>query len=173
MELEPKDIVTIFGIGITFLVSLMSLSVSLRNSKKTLYINSITASRIKWITVTRENISEFCGLTHHFALTDLDEREKRMITEKIDRLRYLIKLQLNPNDNFDRKIMAKIDLIPNLTESSRHVELETEINELVKLTQDLLKLEWEGAKLESMKGIIRRAEKDKLYEKYLQESKQS
>lgn len=171
MILETKDLIALIGIGITFIVSSIGLYVSLRNTKKTLFINSITASRIKWIDVLRMNISDFCGLTYHFALTKLDSSEKQKVIEKIDRLRFLIKLQLNRADEFDRKIMAKIDLIPDLTDPKEVELLGKEINELIELTQDLLKLEWEGAKLESMKGILTQEEKIELYERYLQTKK--
>lgn len=173
MTIETKDIVTLLGIGITFIVSSIGLYVSLRNAKKTLFINSITSSRIKWIDIVRKNISDFCGLTYHFSLTELDKAEKQKVTEQIDRLRFLIKLQLNRGDKFDRKIMAKIDLIPDLTAPDKVEQLTKEINELIELTQDLLKLEWEGAKLESMKGILTQEEKDELYEKYLRTKKPS
>lgn len=116
MTLETKDIITLVGIGITFIVSSIGLYVSLRNTKKTLFINSITASRIKWIDILRNTISEFCGLTYHFALTELDKAENQKVLERIDKLRFLIKLQLNRGDEFDRKLMAKIDLIPDLTD---------------------------------------------------------
>ncbi len=173
MTLETKDIVTLVGIGITFIVSSIGLYVSLRNTKKTLFINSITASRIKWIDILRHNISDFCGLTYHFALTELDKGEKQKVIEQIDKHRFLIKLQLNRGDEFDKKLMEKIDLIPDLTDPKKVENLTKEINELVELTQDLLKLEWEGAKLESMKGILTQKEKDELYEKYLQTKKPS
>jgi hypothetical protein len=173
MTIDAKEIVTLLGIGITFIVSSIGLYVSLRNTKKTLFINSITSSRIKWIDVVRKNISDFCGLTYHFALTELEKGEKQKVIEQIDRLRFLIKLQLNRGDKFDRKIMAKIDLIPDLTAPDKIEQLTKEINELIELTQDLLKLEWEGAKLESMKGILTQEEKDELYEKYLKTKKPS
>jgi len=35
------------------------------------------------------------------------------------------------------------------------------------VTQFLLKLEWEGAKLESSKGIIKKKEKKKLYDRHV------
>lgn len=171
MTIETKDIVTLLGIGITFLVSSIGLYVSLRNTKKTLFINSITSSRIKWIEVVRKNISDYCGLVYHFVLTKLDDSEKHKILEEIDRLRFLIKLQLNRDDRFDRKIMEKINLIPDLTTADKFDQLKKEIDELIELTQDLLKLEWEGAKLESMKGVLTQKQKDKLYEKYLRTKK--
>jgi hypothetical protein len=165
--METKDIITIAGIGLTFIVSTISLYVSLHNNRKTIFINSITASRIKWIDIIRKNISEFCGLSYHFAITDLEKPEKQKVVEQLDKLRFLIKLQLNRADNFDRKIIDKIDLIPDLASVAKEKELKKEIDELVELTQDLLKLEWEGAKLESMKGILKPKEKVALYQKHL------
>ena len=135
MILEPKDIITLVGIGITFVVSSIGLYVSLRNTKKTLFINSITASRSKWIDILRNNIAEFCGLTYYFTLTELDKAEKQKVVERIDKLRFLIKLQLNRGDEFDRKLMAKIDLIPDLTDPKKIENLTKEINKLIELTQ--------------------------------------
>ena len=169
--MESKDYITIFGIFVTLIISSISLYISLRNNKKTLFINSITSSRIKWIGILRENISQFCGLTYHFAITELSDIEKQKVIEQIDKLRFLIKLQLNRNDKFDVKLMKKVDLIPKLTDPRKNEELKTEIDNLIKLSQDLLKLEWEGAKLESMKGILTQKEKDELYQKYLRTNK--
>jgi hypothetical protein len=171
MTIETKDIIAFSGIGITLVVSLIGLYVSLRNTKKTLFINSITSSRIKWIELVRKNISDYCGLIYHFTLTGLDSPERQKVLEQVDKLRFLIKLQLNREDKFDRKIIDKINLIPDLTASNKFEQLTKEMNELVELTQDLLKLEWEGAKLESMKGVLTQKQKDKLYEKYLRTKK--
>ena len=170
---DSKDWITIIGIGLTFFVSSISLYVSLTNNKKTLFINSITSSRIQWISIIRENIAKFCGLTFHYTLTDLSKSEKQKVLEELDKVKYLIKLQLNREDEFDKMIINKLNTITNLTDPKKIEKLEAEIDELVSLTQDLLKLEWEGAKLESMKGILPKEEKDKLYEKHLKIKKQT
>lgn len=167
MILDVKDIITLIGIGITFIASIMSLMIGIRNSRKTIFINSVTASRIKWMDTFRNNISEFCGLTYHFTLTALEDTEKQKVTEKLDTLRFLIRLQLNRNDNFDKIIISKIDNIPNLTDPKKLPELEMEINSLINLTQDLLKLEWEGVKEETKKGNLSKKQKQKLLDKYL------
>lgn len=167
MEYELKDIITIGGIFLTFVVGLAGLIIGVKNSKKTIFINSVTASRTKWIDTIRNSIAEFCGLTHHFCLTPLTDAEKTQVIEKIDRLRFLIKLQLNRNDEFDKKIIQKIDIIPDLTDPKKINELEKEINELIELTQDLLKLEWEGVKEETKKGNLTKKQKRVLLNKYL------
>ena len=167
MKFQIGEYIPILGIGATLIVSVLSLILSLKNTKKTLFINSITASRIKWMDTIRGNISEFCGLTHHYSLSNLTDLEKKPIIEKIDRLRFLIKLQLNPTDDYDSRIIAKIESIPNLTDSRKIDELVQELNELVQLTQNLLKLEWEGAKEESKHGNLSLKRKSKLKGKYL------
>jgi hypothetical protein len=165
--LEPKDWLTLGGISLTFFISLISLYISIRNTRKTLFINSITKSRIEWIGTIRENIAKFCGLTFHVTLTDLEPSERRKVLEEIDKVKYLIILQLNREDEFDKKIISTLKMIASTAKPQNITQLEKDIEYLILLTQDLLKLEWEGAKLESMKGIISRREKDTLYEKHL------
>ena len=168
MKIEIKDIITACGIALTFAVGVISLVVGIINSKKTIFINSVTSSRIKWIDVIRDTISEFCGLTYHYSLThlELEQKDKNQLREKVDKLRFLIKLQLNRNDKFDKTIMDKIDAIVVLTDKSSS-ELKLEIEDLIILTQDLLKLEWEGVKEETRRGNLSRKFKKSLYEKYL------
>lgn len=168
MTLELKDGLTILSIAASFVIGAAGLMIGLRNSKKTIFINSVTASRVKWIENVRNSIAEFCGLTLHLSLTEIEQKERRQLIEKIDRLRFVIKLQLNRSDKFDKRIIDKIDLIPNLTDPKKINELEKEINELIEQTQDLLKLEWEGVKEETKKGNLSKKEKKALYDKYLQ-----
>lgn len=162
--IEVKDLFYILGILATFFTALLSLREAKKNSKKITFINSITSSRIKWIDVVRVNISQFCGSAFN-AIGNEQEQSK------IAHLKYLIKLQLNRGDEFDKKIMAKLDVIVKHVTEKNRIELENEINQLIELTQDLLKLEWEGAKQESMHGILSEDEKGELYEKYLRTKK--
>jgi hypothetical protein len=56
-------------------------------------------------------------------LTPLTDPEKTQVSEKIDGLRFLIKLKLNRNDEFDKKIIQKITLIPDLTDPKKSMRL--------------------------------------------------
>ena len=58
------DAFTSVGILITFLVSTVSLYMSIRNNKAVHYVNSITKSRIDWIQQLRNTISEFIANTN-------------------------------------------------------------------------------------------------------------
>ena len=73
-----------------------------------MFINTVTAERVKWIGNLRGNISAFSGLIHYFAYSIVPRKEDRTgkaeeIVRDLDNLRYLIKLQLNPTD--DKEIM--------------------------------------------------------------------
>ncbi|MBN8696462.1 MAG: hypothetical protein J0L87_08030 [Bacteroidetes bacterium] len=167
------DLIALVGIILTFIVSALSLYIGIINSQKSIFINSVTASRTKWIDTVRNSISEYCGLARQYILSrDLTDEKEQELSEKIDKLKYLIKLQLNPIDPFDKKIIGKIDYISSFTFKDEQ-ELEKEINELIAMTQDYLKLEWEGVKEESKRGNLSKRRKMILYEKYLKTKKES
>lgn len=165
---EIKDIVALIGIGATFCISLAVLIFGLHNNKKTIFINSVTTSRIRYMEAVRNSISEFCGLSLNITLTDIDESEKKKTLEKIDFLRFQIQLFLDREHNFDKKIIEKIKIIPDLANNPKKIsELENELAELVYLTQNLLKNEWNGVKQEVLKGNLSTYKKKELENKYL------
>jgi hypothetical protein len=159
------------GIILSFLVGFIGIGIGLKNSRKTLFINSITSARIKYIQDLRNSVSEFCGLVFTYHFTDLSKNpdEELSIQKKYDSLKYLIGLHLNVEDRyFDPKILSLIKQIRDLKIGSKPIEIESKIDELILIMQYLLKFEWEGAKLESRKGIVSQHEKDSLYKKYEQ-----
>lgn len=160
--MEPKDYVYIVGILVTFLLGVFNLVHTWWISRKTTFINCVTAERVKWIANLRENIATFCGLTHHFHWSSIDNKEKKNIFEKIDRLRMLIQLQLNPNEEYSRKIIDLVtNKIPDLAGKTGGIvpidekpPLDKAIDELVSTSQLLLKQEWNRVKEEAAKGNI-------------------
>lgn len=161
--METKDLVYVIGIGITFLLGIGNILYNLKINKKTIFINTVTAERIKWIGKLRENISAFCGLSYHWVFTGIENQEKsNEVIKEIDRLRMMIKLQLNPDGPLDIRLMRLIDEIvglavpkgiPNLGEI--RAKFEEKINEMIQTGQLLLKAEWEKVKEESKKGDLR------------------
>jgi len=167
--METKDVVTLLGIIFSFLVGSAGLIISLRNSRKTTFINSITSSRLKYIQDIRNGISEYCGSFYRYKiLYDADPKlsnEKLDILKSLDKLKYQIILYLNPEDKiWDDKIIELIETVRKDIDKDQ----DQTIRKLIILTQYLLKLEWEGAKLESKKGFVSDKEKKKLNEKYYQ-----
>lgn len=156
--MDLKDILTFISVG----TALISVAYGISNSKKTTYINAVTTSRIRYMESLRSYIAEFCGLMLHVALTNLTDEDKNKIIEKIDRLRFTIKLHLNRNDAVDTKVIEKINSIPNLTDPGNTDKLEIELNKLTELTQDVLWHEWQGIKKEASKGLLNQRDKNKL-----------
>lgn len=163
--METKDLITVAGILVSLLVGFTGLYISYQNSKKTIFINAVTSSRARWIDTLRSNIAEYCGLAFQIFQSTTEEKLRKL--DKIQQLRFLIKLQLNRSDPFDILILEKLDSIAVHVYDTSRSELENEINILINQTQDLLKLEWEGVKEESRKGNLSKIEKRRLYHKYL------
>ncbi|MAZ86052.1 MAG: hypothetical protein CL693_00190 [Cellvibrionaceae bacterium] len=148
--MSDKDILYSLFIAITFLIGIANWF----HARKTAFINTVTSERVKWINKLRENVSEFCGLTHHWVHTELSEEESNTVLKDIDKVRIFIKLQLNPKDPTDKDLIRIIDKIPEYTHESKKEKLKELINATIISTQDLLKIEWERVKLESKRGEI-------------------
>ena len=148
--MTDKDILYAIFITITFILGVANWV----HSRKTAFINTVTSERVKWINKLRENVSEFCGLTHHWVQTDLSETEANSTLKEIDKLRIYIKLQLNRDDPVDQDLIRIIDKIPEYTHESQKEKLKELINAAVVSTQNLLKVEWERVKLEAKRGEI-------------------
>lgn len=165
--MTTTEIVTLIGIGLTFFVGVFNLIVTFRNVRKTAFINSVTASRIKYIQELRESISRFCALANSYSsrISKLTYEQYWELHKESDTLKFLIRLYLNPEDHYwDSRIIVLTDELMLKNDKDPTVT----IQELITITQYLLKLEWEGAKLESEKGILSDSEKKELYNKYVE-----
>lgn len=153
--MEAKDAVYAISITLTFVLGGWNLINSYLQARKTSFINTVTKQRIEWIEQLRQDISKFCGLTHTWVYSNVEGKpEEHNILLQIDHLRHVIKLRLNPDDVADKEIATLIDTIPDLTHESQRNELKEAINELISLTQTMLKAEWEKVKAEAEKGNI-------------------
>jgi hypothetical protein len=161
--MEPKDVAYIIGITFTAIIGMWNLWANTQNNKKTSFINTVTSERVKWLEKLRNNISTFAGLTHTWTRNTLSsEEEKKELLKEIDKLRYLIRLQLNPKfenntPNVDKRIEELIAKIPNLTADTQRSELDLALEQLVLDSQELLKNEWEKVKDEAKNGNLKEA----------------
>jgi hypothetical protein len=155
MQTDIKDLLYGLGIVLTFAVGVWNLVANYRMSRKTSFINTVTNQRVKWIEQLRQDISAFSGLTHTWCFSSLSGRpEEHELLKEIDRLRQVIRLRLNPNGTYDRKIQDLIVTIPQLTDISSRPELQAALDDLTETTQLLLKEEWEKVKWESEHGNL-------------------
>jgi len=165
--MKTTEIVTLIGIGLTFIVGITNLIVILTNAKKTTFINSITTSRIKYIQELRNTIAELCSLVTSYKsrISRLSYKDHFELLKQTNKLKYQIRLYLNPADEYwDEKILELINQIV----IKKDIDPQNKIDELIIITQFLLKLEWEGVKRESEKGIVGDLEKREMYNKYVE-----
>jgi hypothetical protein len=156
-----KDFFYATGIILTFVIGLWNVLMNYRQSRRTAFINTVTSERVKWIETLRQNISSFCGLTYNWCCSNLQNKpEESEVLKEIDKLRHLIRLQLNPDpeSKLERKIEDLIETIPELTDKSKRIQLKDSLNELIKTTQLLLKEEWEKVKAEAKRGDLKENE---------------
>ena len=159
--MDPKDYFYAIGILVTGAIGVWNALNHHKTNKKTAFINTVTSERVKWLDKLRHNISSFCGLTYTWTRSLHEEQgEKAKLLEKIDKLRFLIRLQLNPKvedgqPNTDKKIEDLIAKIPELTDISYREELDIAMNDLIVESQTLLKNEWDKVKEESKVGDLK------------------
>jgi hypothetical protein len=111
---------------------------------------------VKWIEQLRQDIGSLCGLTHTWFYSSLEGTDKEHdVLKEIDRLRHVIPLRLNQNATLDRKIRALITNLPKLTHETKQHQLDAALSDLIGLSQQLLKEEWEKVKLEAVKGDLK------------------
>lgn len=146
--METKDIITI----VTIVVTALALYHTWINSTRTSFINTVTGERVKWIGKLRENMSRLMSMSANWQakFTDFNYRVD------LDQLVTEIRLQLNPREKEDHRL-------EELLMENGHLETEghgaksvasTMRNEIITLTQTILKREWDRVKKEAKYGDI-------------------
>jgi hypothetical protein len=108
-------VIAVSGVIVSALVSALI-------SRRTNYLNAVTVERSKWIEKLRNNISDCVGtLGYLYYQTSLDyefdiDPERNELVEKTEVIIAVIKLQLNPNAQIDRNIIALLGVLPFLAE---------------------------------------------------------
>lgn len=174
-SLEPKDIVTMGGISLTFLVGLSSTIFSILNSKNGRFINTISAERVKWINSLRNKFSDFDNRMYIQA-NNLYKLETGQISNEsfadVDlyyELVYLhdyMNLYLNPREAVNKEFIAVTQNILSyfqIDNFNYDTYRESAIN-VRYLQQVILKSEWKRLKKETNRGKeITENEMQKIY----------
>jgi hypothetical protein len=143
------------GTILTFALAVAGWIYSWFATRKAEFVRVVTSERVKWIESVRQNVSKFAGLVHTWKL----ERGKTPardaeILGQIDQLTYLIRLQLNPRSELDARIESKLMHVAQLASLPHLDPLLTVLDEITRLTQQLLKTEWDKVKAESEQGRL-------------------
>lgn len=143
---------------------ILSALVSALISRRTNYLNVVTAERSKWIEKLRGNLAKYSAVAHavfYKAKAEDWGEAKRTSAEyyamlrELQDLRSLLKLQLNPKGEIDQNIIVLIDRIYELSRTWTFGAQLAEAERLLVLhAQHLLKAEWEKVKSEA-RGPLR------------------
>jgi hypothetical protein len=152
--MAASDAIAITGIALTFLVSAANLIFNLRSSSKTIFVNTVSSSRLKWIDSLRDKVSEFMAVSARFTQAVTAPNEVAGLLLQRDTLLHEIVLHLNPRDPEDQKIRILVDQVCELTgDRERSSEFARALIELRDATGIYLKKEWNRVKQESAKGL--------------------
>ena len=153
--MAPKDIAYAVGIFLTFGLGVWNLLVGLKSSRRASFINTVTSQRIKWIEQLRQDLGAFSGLVYTWYFSCLQGKPQEYeVVKEIDRLRYVIRLRLNPAGIHDGRIEELLDRIPALTGSALSDPMKDALDDLMTTSQKLLKEEWEKVKSEAERGNL-------------------
>ncbi|MCY8842454.1 hypothetical protein [Bacillus atrophaeus] len=172
--METKDYITIGSILVTLIIGILSLVFTIRNSRKTLFVNAVTSERVKWMAKIRELMSEFLSITRYYEGKEL-LKDKAKYFERLYHLQSNIELHLNNTDKEDKEINDIVNEIISLIkivynkdqhkiskQDALNITLQTQ--KLVEKSKVYLKNEWEKVKKEAEKGNIKK-DKNKIREK--------
>jgi hypothetical protein len=153
--MEPKDKIALLAIVATFLVAFVNLIYTIRNNKKTAFVNTVTASRLKWIDSLRDKVSLFISVTVRIQdpQVDREHQDINALLKERDTLMHQIILHLNPHDSEDQAIQRYVEQAVALASGGTHKpELQKLLIDLRNATQAYLKKEWTRVKRESKSG---------------------
>lgn len=154
--IEVKDKIALLGIVATFLVALINLIYMVINSRKTVFVSTVTASRLKWIDSLRDKIAAFIAVTVRLLNPERAPNEPQTVSTLLrerDTLMHQIILHLNPGDPEDQAIQRFVEQVARLTSGGIYNdELQGLLVNLRNATQVYLKKEWTRVKQESKTG---------------------
>jgi hypothetical protein len=169
---ELKDIVAAIGIGVTLLVGLLNLYISLKNTKKAKFIDVVTSERLKWVSDIRQITSQYIAKIsllhywnrqeHMFKNGDIskesyqkrDNKEIENLKLEIDELYYKLQLFLIRNDKTDDEILEQVKIVYKIGENLNLNEVNEIINNFIKLINKVVSNEWYKVKFEAEHGNI-------------------
>lgn len=160
--MKGSDIITSVGIILTFSLGIFNLMINIKNSKKTQFINTVTAARIKWIQELRDLISQFVSYVPFYGSSYIwqDGKERGDYTKNLIELKEKIKLHLNINDERDKRILDLLEDIVKLTymlyeECIQYVENDEDkkFDEIAKMSKD--EIESLNVSVDKLKSILR------------------
>ena len=150
----------LFGLAVALVALLGSLvgaflsaGVSLRTSRKTLFVNTVTSERAKW----RQDLRTATGELVRHAQSALFSPNQETIA-KLNESRVAIRLRLNPSSDhkhvFDQTILAALRKLMTHVDPVNKPAALTQLEIVEENVQKLLKQEWDKSKREAQSGRL-------------------
>jgi hypothetical protein len=156
VSMEAKDVIALLAITATFAVALINFVYNLVHNRRAAFVNTVTASRLKWIDSLRDKVASFIAVTVRIAdseKTQNGNQDLNALLRDRDTLNHQIILHLNPNDPEDQAIQGEVESIVALTKIGEYSDqLKEHLAALRTATQKYLKKEWNRVKSESKTG---------------------
>jgi len=142
----------------SFTAALVTWLLNYRDNKRKAHVSEITSQRIKWAEEVKGQIAEF--------ITFIECNGNGKTKVEIVKIMTLLELNLNPlNDEFDDEYVDKMnELYKSLLKGD---DISSQFVQFKDLSKRMVKIEWDGVKLESEKGKPTKEERNKLRRKWL------
>jgi hypothetical protein len=137
-------------------LTLKNLEIQVKLSSQTIKKDILSNNRQKWINTLRDSVSEFLSshelsklINQHDKKSNGTLPEYREEFKKWQLLYYKIQLLLNPNEEKSQKLlelMIQLGVFTDYSSNSKEAEYEKIQKEIIKVTQLILKEEWERVK---------------------------
>jgi hypothetical protein len=147
-KMHTSDWVSIGAAVLAFLEVVLSINTAFRTSRKTGFINTVTAARVKHMAEFRGNIAEFMA-TIQLCKGSANLGQALNASNRLVVLRYTIFLQLNWKDTLDNALRELVLTIDPWSNNPPYQELSN-------LTEEYLRREWEHIKREAEMGRLDR-----------------
>lgn len=121
--------VTLIGILLTFLIGVINVIITLRQSRKSDFINTVTVARKEYQIILREAVAEFCA-------TVINENQNK--TEKLIELSFQMKALMNPASYIGWWDCEAVELIDKIVQGENNGE---NVDKFMALMQSWLALE--------------------------------
>lgn len=151
----PAPVVGLLGVLVGAVLGLTGVAVTaffaFRNNGKNIFINTVTSERAKWRDDLRKNTAEFCKQVCKYL-----HKEETFDRSRLDELRVLIKLSLNPKSDqlLDKGILDAMPLLTDALDRKDNVCVSEQLNIIELSVQKLLKEVWETSKDEARDGRL-------------------
>ena len=148
-----STVVLLIGMG-TIITSLIINYKQARNARKLMHLQLLADSRQKWINELRDCVSQFIAIKSFLFFSNLleyyDGKSNEEVKLKVNIVEQKIQLLVNPLEHNSQELIRLISLLPSEyddeKDDSQFKIFSDKSEEIVKLTQKILKTEWNRIK---------------------------